>query len=261
MKTNGAMLILMSFIMVSTAFGDEVTLRNGSSFTGIVREEGDRVVVEMDFGTMTFKKVDVRAISRGGEDPIREFENKSKSATDVKSMMELASWARDKGLTARMTELYRKVIRLDPNQAEARKALGYEKITELWLEGDDLMVAKGFVKVNGRWLSKDTAELIQAQEAQARLENDRLALAARIADQNHSREMAKIALERERLDAQMQQDWWWGSTWYLPPVGSSLLIPQATTPLVPAALVPITPVVFTCQPPPFTPMVPVTRRR
>src|SRR5204862_4833854 len=42
--------------MATAALADEVVLKNGSAFSGIVREEGDRVVVEMDFGTMAFKK-------------------------------------------------------------------------------------------------------------------------------------------------------------------------------------------------------------
>src|SRR5207244_4019169 len=176
---------------------DEVVLKNGSAFSGIVREEGDRVVVEMDFGTMAFKKVDVRSISRSGEDVLSQFQEKAKSATDVKGMMGLAGWARDKGLNARANELYRKILTLDGDQAEARKALGYEKVNGLWLTGDELMTARGFVKVNGRWMNKDSADRVLEQDAQARIETDRLAQFRREGDQRHEQEMSKIALERE----------------------------------------------------------------
>src|SRR5262245_37377392 len=108
--------LLLSLSLATAAWADEVVLRNGSSFSGVVREQGDKVVVEMDYGTMTFKKVDVLSIQRG-EDVLTQFQEKSRTATDVKSMMDLAAWARDKGLAGRATELYRKVIVLDPDQA------------------------------------------------------------------------------------------------------------------------------------------------
>jgi hypothetical protein len=206
--------ILLSLALASAALADEVVLQNGSAFSGVVREDGDRVVVEMDFGTMTFKKVDVRSITRNGEDLLSQYQQKARTATDVKSMMELAAWARDKGLSARATELYRKVIVLDPDQADARKALGYEKLDGLWLTGDDLMTARGYVKVGGRWMLKDSADRILEQEAAARIENDRLTQLRREGDQRHEQEMSKIAVERERLEVEKRKweerdRWWW----------------------------------------------------
>jgi hypothetical protein len=200
---------ILSLLLASAASADEVVLKNGSAFSGIVREEGDRVVVEMDFGTMSFKKVDVRSISRG-LDPIHEFDEKLKAAKDVKGMLELAGWAREKGLGTRSQELYRKILTLDPDQAEARKVLGFEKVNGQWLAGDDLMVARGFVKVSGRWLTKETAELMLEQDAQAKMENERIQLAKRMADQRHSEEMSRIGLERERLEVEKQRSDYWG---------------------------------------------------
>src|ERR1043165_5528507 len=119
---NTVRTLALSLALASAALADEVTLKNGSTFSGIVREQGDRVTIEMDYGTMSFKKVDVRSISRNNEDFLSQFQEKAKTALDVKSMMELAAWARDRGLAGRATELYRKVIVLDPDQAEARTA-------------------------------------------------------------------------------------------------------------------------------------------
>jgi hypothetical protein len=206
--------LALSLALASTVFADEIVLRNGSAFTGVVREEGDRVIIEMDFGTMTFKKVDVRSISKGS-DPYSEFETRAKGVTDVKGMLELAVWAREKGLGAKAMELYRRILTLDPDQPDARKALGYEKAAGQWLTGDDLMVARGFVKVNGRWLMKDTAERLLEQDELARQENDRIELAKKLADQRHEQEMTRIALERERLELERQDRdrWWWRNGW------------------------------------------------
>jgi hypothetical protein len=242
--------LLLSLALASASFADEVVLKNGSAFSGIVREEGDRVVLEMDFGSMTFKKVDVRTISRNGEDVLSQFEQKSRTATDVKSMLELAAWARDKGLTGRAAGLYRKVLLLDPDQAEARKALGYEKVNGVWLTGDDLMMARGYVKVGGRWMMKDTASQILEQESAARIENDRLTQLRRESDQRHEEEMTKIALERERLELEKQrfEDRWlwrtgaWGlaagpfggvAGYILPAAAASQFVPPTPPTVVP----------------------------
>jgi len=202
MKSVKTLAIVLA--LASAASADEVVLRNGSAFTGLVREEGDRVIVEMDFGTMSFKKVDVRSISRG-VDPMTEFDTKLKAATDIKGMVDVAAWAREKGLGTRATDLYRKILTLDSDQPDARKALGYEKVNGQWLAGDELMVARGFVKVNGRWLTKETAELLLQQQENSRAELERLALDKRIADQRHEQEMTKIGIERDKLELERQR--------------------------------------------------------
>jgi hypothetical protein len=263
---NTVRTLLLSLALASAALADEVVLKNGSSFSGIVRENGDRVTVEMDYGTMTFKKVDVRSINRSGEDFLSQFQEKAKTATDLKSMMELAGWAREKGLAGRANELYRKVLALDSDQAEARKALGYEKFNGLWLQGDELMTARGFVKLNGRWMAKDSADRILEQEAQARIESDRIAQARREGDQRHEQELTKIALERERLELERKRTeerdrWWWrnnGGWQYAPgPFGgvAGYILPATaasqTVPLTPPTVAPLG------QPSP----VPPTRQR
>lgn len=206
--------VILSLLLASAASADELVLKNGSAFNGIVREEGDHVVIEMDFGTMSFKKVDVRSISKG-QDPIHEFDEKAKAATDVKGMLALAAWAREKGLGARSTDLYRKILTLDPDQPDARKVLGFEKMNGQWLAGDDLMVARGFVKVNGKWLAKETAELMMEHDAQGRTESERIEMAKRVSDQRHSEEMTRIAIERDRLELEKQRSdpWWWRTGW------------------------------------------------
>jgi hypothetical protein len=243
--------LLLSLAMVSAAAADEVILKNGSSFTGIVREQGDKVVVEMDYGSMTFKKIDVRTIQRG-EDVLTQFQEKARVATDVRSMMELAAWAKDKGLAGRATELYRKVIVLDPHQAEARKALGYEQVNGQWLQGDDLMTARGYVKVSGRWVTKDTADRIRELEAVDKIEVDRAELARRIADQKHVEEMTKLSLERDRLEYEKSREsrWGWRNGWMYGPapfggvVGYILPVnpgPSQTVPPTPPTTVPLGP--------------------
>lgn len=263
--------VLLSLLMASTALADELVLRNGSVFSGVVHEDGDRVTVEMDFGTMTFKKVDVRSISRG-VDPLAEFEQKSKAATDVRSKLELAAWAREKGLGGRATDLYRKILTLDPEQADARKALGYEKVNGQWFQGDDILVARGYVKVNGRWMLREDAAQARELEAQARIEADRVALGETVARLRHEEEMAKLSLERERLEAlkerQLRESRFWGPrgdwSWGVSPCGIIGIVPPTAeptqkVPLTSPTVIPLgspSPV----PPTPPSPVQPSTRR-
>lgn len=196
------------------AFADEVVLRNGAVFSGVVREEGDRVVVQLDFGSMTFKRIDVRSIVKS-DDPLKEYDAKLQAAQGAQGHYEVAMWARDKGLTTKSNDVLRKVIGLDPDHAEARKALGYEKVDGKWFEGDELMVARGFVKHGNRWLKRETAERILEGQQQVQVETDRREIERRAIDAQREVELAKVALERQRLEAERDRCGWSWSGGYL----------------------------------------------
>ena len=208
--------LLLSLAIALPCAADELVLKNGAAFSGAVREEGDKVVIELDFGTMTFRKSEVRSFKKTS-DPIQEYERKLQGATDAKSTYEVAVWAREKGLGTRANDLLRKVVSLDPDHAGARRALGFEKVDGKWLEGDDLMTARGLLKHNGRWLPKDTVEKIHENEKQIHIEAERRETAERIARLHCEVELAKVQLERERLEKERlererleTESWRWG---------------------------------------------------
>ena len=198
----------------SSAWADEVILRNGAVFSGSVREEGDRVVVQMDIGTMSFKKVDVRSIVRS-EDPVKELERKLKTTEGAQGHYDVAMWARERGLSAKSNEVLKKVIELDPDHADARKALGFEKVNGSWLEGDELKLAKGLIKYNGRWLPRETVERMIEGEKVERMEIDRRQIEQRAIDAQREVELAKVALERQRLEYEYERCGWGWSGGYL----------------------------------------------
>lgn len=205
MNTMKGVLAAALLVSAAPAFADEVVLRNGAVFTGVVREEGDRVIVEVDFGTVTFKRIDVKSIRRT-EDPIKEYEERVRGVQDAKGYYEVALWARDRGLSTRAGDLLKKVIALDPDHEGARKALGYEKLDGRWLSADEAMVAKGFVKHRGQWLRKETVEKILEEESRVRVEVERAEAVERVARLQREVELAKVAAERERIELERQRD-------------------------------------------------------
>ncbi|HXX92907.1 MAG TPA: hypothetical protein VEN81_04690 [Planctomycetota bacterium] len=202
--------LALSLPLAGGAAADELVLKNGAALSGVVREEGDKVVLVLDFGTMTFPRSEVRSI-RKTEDPLTELVEKLRTAKDAKGYFEVALWAREKGLDTRANDILRKVIALDPDHEGARKALGFQKIDGRWLEGDELMMARGFLKVNGRWLPKDTVERMQQNDKELMIENERRQTAERIAELQHDLESARLQIERERQDVDR---WGWtGGLW------------------------------------------------
>jgi tetratricopeptide (TPR) repeat protein len=66
--------------------------------------------------------------------------------------VDLARWARGKGLKAEADQLLEDVIAAKPDHLSARKALGYEKIGQEWLRGEPLWLAKKWVRYLGRYM-------------------------------------------------------------------------------------------------------------
>lgn len=192
------------------ASADEVVLRNGAVFGGIVREDGEKVVLEIDCGTMTFRRSEVREVRRT-EDPLKELDRKASEVKDAPGYYELGRWARKNGLTTRANELFQKAVALDPDHEGARLALGHQKHEGRWLAEDEAMAARGYVRHEGRWLKRETVEFLEEQANRARMEADRQAAAERIARMKREVEMERLALEREKIE---RNCWRFGIPWW-----------------------------------------------
>jgi hypothetical protein len=156
MKFTAAVALLA--IAAGTARADEVVLRNGAKFEGKVKEQGDTVTVVMDFGSMTFRKMDVARIDRGLS-PIAEFDAKvaELKSDDLDGKLQLAIWARQKELHHRSRNLLENILARDPGHAGAREALGFRRFKGQWLTDDDLKREQGLVLYQGGWMRREAA--------------------------------------------------------------------------------------------------------
>ena len=85
---------------------------------------------------------------------------------DVASHLKIARWARNAKLDAQADAHFQRVIELDPENEEARKALKHEKLNGVWVSRQERMERSGLVRVGGVNLSRQEAELVKkAQEA------------------------------------------------------------------------------------------------
>jgi hypothetical protein len=156
------------------ARADEVVLRNGARFEGEVKESGNSVIVKMDFGTITFRKMDVARIERG-HSALQEFDaalEKLKDG-DLDGRFQLGLWAQKKGLANRAQQVFEHILARDPNHAGAREALGHRKLDGQWLTEDEYKTAIGLVYFRGDWMRREVVDEIR------RIEAEQAAIAAR----------------------------------------------------------------------------------
>lgn len=191
-------------VLASPAAADELLLKNGAVLNGVVKEEGDRYILEVDFGTMSIPKSQVKSVRRS-EDPIQEFEAKRVKAATAQEHFDVGLWARQKELHTRAGDMFKRAITLDPEHEGARKALGYEKFDGKWMTTDEAMVARGFVKHRGEWLKKETVEKFRSDEKELQIERERAATAERLAQLQKDVELARLAVERERIERERQE--------------------------------------------------------
>ncbi|QDT28079.1 HEAT repeat domain-containing protein [Gimesia panareensis] len=97
---------------------------------------------------------------------IEEYETRARQTADtVEAHLELAEWCRKNFLTTPRHQELEKVIKLDPDHAKARAALGYTKRDGEWMTRDQIMRKNGYVKYKGRYVSSAELELLEKNQA------------------------------------------------------------------------------------------------
>ncbi|HUT09202.1 MAG TPA: HEAT repeat domain-containing protein [Thermoguttaceae bacterium] len=112
-------------------------------------------------GRITLDQVQVQAVLTQNPD-LQQYEQICPRFPDtVEGQWALAQWCQDRGLsTQRKTHLER-IIELDPDHAEARRLLGYQKSADRWLTREEIMAEQGYVGYKGRYRTSQEIELME----------------------------------------------------------------------------------------------------
>jgi uncharacterized protein YnzC (UPF0291/DUF896 family) len=167
MRLPAVFLALSIAALSSTALADILYLNNGQKFEGKVVIEGDKVILISESGSrMSFPAKSVNRIERGPA-PWEAYATKAGklAANDLKGHLALAKWCRLKRLRKRMKLELETVIKLDPNQAEAHKLLGHQKVGDKWMTSAEAKEAKGYKLVKGKWLSPKELAILKYKDA------------------------------------------------------------------------------------------------
>ena len=77
----------------------------------------------------------------------------------------MAQWCRKQNLMQLRIRHLEAVIELDPDHAEARRALGFTIKNGQWARPDDVMRARGYVRYDGKWYLPQEVDAAKAQDA------------------------------------------------------------------------------------------------
>jgi len=76
----------------------------------------------------------------------------------------LAEWCREHKLTNEYKRQLERIVELDPDNAEARAALGFHRKDGQWMDRDDVMNSRGLVMYEGHYLAPQQIKLIEQQK-------------------------------------------------------------------------------------------------
>jgi hypothetical protein len=161
--------IAFLFALASPVRSDVVLTKDGRTLEGKIVEEGaDALVIETPFGRVPLSRGEVRSIERGPS-PWEVYEARRANAAGAQDHFDLAQWCAEKGLTKERRSSLEEAVRLDPDHAQARAALGFVSFEGRWVqrrERDRILAdreekaarEKGLVKHEGRWVTPEEKE-------------------------------------------------------------------------------------------------------
>jgi hypothetical protein len=131
MNANGSyrkkrLLLSIALVLAAAlpAFADKIYLRDGRVLEGkIVREERDKVQIELKFGAQTISRDDIVKIEKL-KSPEEQFEEALAAAKTAQELVALGKKAIEDGLDKLAPRAFRRALALDKDNKEAHEALG-----------------------------------------------------------------------------------------------------------------------------------------
>ncbi len=173
--------VLTLFIGVTATVavhGDVIRLQSGAELHGkIVKNDAtvapDTIAVELLSGARVTLPVDQVTLQVARPVTVEEYELRARQVPDkVEARWELADWCKQKGLNAqRETQLLR-VIELDPDHERARAVLGHVWKDGVWVDWDEYMSARGYVKHRGKYITQQELELLEKTSEELKREQE-----------------------------------------------------------------------------------------
>lgn len=211
--------VLLVFLVPGLLLGDEVFLKGGGKFSGrITAQDEERITIDLGYGSIGFSMERVERIVKGPS-PIDEYDSRAGKLgpQDVDGWRSLGLWASQKGLSIQSRAAFEKVLALAPDDAAARRALGFVSLDGRWVTEEESYRARGYVQYDGEWMTPAEAQLAQADAAaeQAKKEADRRAIEAEVAAvRAEQREDAERKRAEDEARARERSLGYWGGWGY-----------------------------------------------
>ncbi len=151
------------------AQADIYVLANDGQVRGELKntEESPRqkyVILTPEGVTVTLDRSQVKQIIPQSSAEI-EFEKiRPNFADTAEDQWKLAEWCRENSLTKQRQDVLEHVIELNPDMRQARLALGYQLVDGHWMQKEQIMQQRGYVRYNGEWRLPQEVELIERRQ-------------------------------------------------------------------------------------------------
>ena len=207
MRTRPLSLLLISLAAVP-AFADDVYLTNGRVFEGVVAEATEsQVRIHMQGGTLSLPKSQVLRVEAGDSSLAGYLQRKEglrkDPAAQASDWLELALWARGKGLDQAARESALAAAVLEPHLEGLTAVLrgyGYvlDEQLDRWIPYQESMRRRGFVQANGQWITREEyAALVRVREQEEARRRAALEERARAAREDRLAALTELSLTRD----------------------------------------------------------------
>ena len=168
----GGLLLLAS---PEAATADLVKLVNGGEVRGKMssKPSSEVIVVETLNGvTITVARADAKFLAMRPLE-VEEYETRARQVTDsLEAHWELAEWCRVQGLSKQRETHLLRVVDHDANHQKAQTALGRVWHEGTWVDRDEMMASRGYVKYKNRYVTVQELDLIQKTADELATERD-----------------------------------------------------------------------------------------
>lgn len=230
--------LLAGVLLIGTpasSWADVVYLKSGGRMEGrIVSQTETAIEVDIGAGTLTFQMSSVDRIETG-RSPLDDYDERAAAlgANDSNGWLELARWASSQGLGTQSRRAYERVLSIDPQNAEANRAMGLVEVDGKWVTEDQAYRARGYVLFEGQWMTPAEQEaIVRGREAERAAAQAR----AQTADsQARQAEAQAREAEAQAQRAEYQYPVYWGTwgpgprTWHSNPLDSARNQPVGRT--------------------------------
>jgi hypothetical protein len=161
---SAAAVLLTALLLPLPARADDVYLRNGSVFEGVIAHRSEtHVLVDLGIGQIRFPLEQVARVVEAIT-PLEQFRDRRDAllvAPDSapEQWLELASFARLRGLDRDFRETTLLLARIAPDHpglAPLMSELGYERDPDAgWLTVEQAMARRGLVRYQGEWITPE----------------------------------------------------------------------------------------------------------
>jgi hypothetical protein len=111
----------------------------------------------------------------------------------------MAEWCRASGLEAQREQHLEELLKLDPDHADARHALGYNKVDGKWVRPDEHMRSLGYIRFEGAWRLPQDVESRQRKERLEEAQNQWRSKLRNLRSQFGKRRQAEATAELQAI--------------------------------------------------------------